>query len=247
MEDDRIAALMKYVRGEISFSEWIESGAGSADVEDENETQDGNGDDQGDGEAGGLQTTEVNTLSEERSEPTGEQKICLSSWRLLIDIKFHVIDFWFLFAIRDTYQVFSPLGRLAGLTKILQSPSHWETGESSPEWVAKLPGWDSMIRFRIENQGSLPFSWKKFIANLILCTPNRWIILSTTIWHLLAHHNCKIQSLCGYLQTCEVYHSPPKKSFPILFSLYLTGESSSIEWPLCTLHRCKGGPFRRNM
>ena len=52
MEDDRITALMKYVRGEISFSEWIESGAGSADVEDENETQDGNGDDQGDGEAG---------------------------------------------------------------------------------------------------------------------------------------------------------------------------------------------------
>lgn len=93
MEDDRIVALMKYVRGEISFSEWIESGAGSADVEDENETQDGNADDQGDGEAGGLQTTEVNTLSEERSEPTGEQKICLSSSRLLIYIKFHIIDF----------------------------------------------------------------------------------------------------------------------------------------------------------
>ena len=75
MENDRIAALMKYVRGEISFSEWIESGAGSADVEDENETQDGNGDDQGDGEAGGLQTTEVNTLSEERSQPTGVENV----------------------------------------------------------------------------------------------------------------------------------------------------------------------------
>ena len=75
MEDDRITALMKYVRGEISFSEWIESGAGSADVEDENETQDGNGDDQGDGEAGGLQTTEVNTLSEERSQPTGVENV----------------------------------------------------------------------------------------------------------------------------------------------------------------------------
>lgn len=93
MEDDRIVALMKYVRGEISFSEWIESGAGSADVEDENETQDGNGDDQGDGETGGLQTTEVNTVSEHRSEPTGEEKIRLSSSRLLIDIKFHIIDF----------------------------------------------------------------------------------------------------------------------------------------------------------
>lgn len=78
MEDDRITALMKYVRGEISFSEWIESGAGSADVEDENETQDGNGDDQGDGEAGGLQTTEVNTLSEERSQPTGVENVLLS-------------------------------------------------------------------------------------------------------------------------------------------------------------------------
>ena len=78
MEDDRITALMKYVRGEISFSEWIESGAGSADVEDENETQDGNGDDQGDGEAGGLQTTEVNTLSEERSQPTGVENVWLS-------------------------------------------------------------------------------------------------------------------------------------------------------------------------
>lgn len=86
MEDDRIVALMKYVRGEISFSEWIESGAGSADVEDENETQDGNGDDQGakNGETGGLQTTDVNTPSEERNEPTGVENVCLSSSRLLI-------------------------------------------------------------------------------------------------------------------------------------------------------------------
>lgn len=86
MEEDRIVALMKYVRGEISFSEWIESGAGSADVEDENETQDGNADDQGaeNGETGGLQTTDVNTLSEERNEPTGVENVCLSSSRLLI-------------------------------------------------------------------------------------------------------------------------------------------------------------------
>ena len=60
MEDERISTLMKYVRGEISFAEWIESGAGAADteqIEDENEIQDGVGDDEGDLAA--RQTTET--------------------------------------------------------------------------------------------------------------------------------------------------------------------------------------------
>ena len=30
MEDERIAALMKYVRGEISFEQWIEIGGGGS-------------------------------------------------------------------------------------------------------------------------------------------------------------------------------------------------------------------------
>lgn len=37
MEDERIAALMKYVRGEISFEQWIEiggGGSGEAETED---------------------------------------------------------------------------------------------------------------------------------------------------------------------------------------------------------------------
>ena len=33
MEDKRVATLMKYVRGEISFAEWIESGYGAGDTE----------------------------------------------------------------------------------------------------------------------------------------------------------------------------------------------------------------------
>lgn len=37
MEDERISALMKYVRGEISFEQWIEiggGGSGEAETED---------------------------------------------------------------------------------------------------------------------------------------------------------------------------------------------------------------------
>lgn len=38
--DERISILMKYVRGEISFAEWIESGAGAGDAEqDDNSMQ----------------------------------------------------------------------------------------------------------------------------------------------------------------------------------------------------------------
>ena len=46
MEDEQINALMKYVRGEISFTEWIESGAVTADKEqdDENEVEMQDGD-----------------------------------------------------------------------------------------------------------------------------------------------------------------------------------------------------------
>ena len=74
MEDERISTLMKYVRGEISFAEWIESGAGAADteqIEDENEIQDGVGDDEGDLAA--RQTTEtLTTVNEESNALTGE-------------------------------------------------------------------------------------------------------------------------------------------------------------------------------
>ena len=38
--DERISILMKYVRGEISFAEWIESGAGAVDADqDDNSMQ----------------------------------------------------------------------------------------------------------------------------------------------------------------------------------------------------------------
>lgn len=38
--DERISILMKYVHGEISFAEWIESGAGAGDAEqDDNSMQ----------------------------------------------------------------------------------------------------------------------------------------------------------------------------------------------------------------
>ena len=40
MEDKRVTTLMKYVRGEISFAEWIESGMGAGDAEqDDNSMQ----------------------------------------------------------------------------------------------------------------------------------------------------------------------------------------------------------------
>ncbi|XP_068727355.1 general transcription factor 3C polypeptide 3-like [Montipora capricornis] len=46
MEDEQISVLMKYVRGEISFTEWIESGGVTADKEqdDENEVEMQDGD-----------------------------------------------------------------------------------------------------------------------------------------------------------------------------------------------------------
>ena len=40
MEDERVSDLMKYVRGEISFTEWIEGGVGAGDAEqDDNSMQ----------------------------------------------------------------------------------------------------------------------------------------------------------------------------------------------------------------
>lgn len=73
MEEERIAALMKYVRGEISFAEWIESGVGSADteqVEDENEAemQDRDGENS-------VQVSTETAVSEESSDtPAGTFK-----------------------------------------------------------------------------------------------------------------------------------------------------------------------------
>lgn len=48
MEDKRVTTLMKYVRGEISFAEWIESGMGAGDAEqDDNSVQvDGDGEEE---------------------------------------------------------------------------------------------------------------------------------------------------------------------------------------------------------
>ena len=48
MEESRVSTLMKYVRGEISFAEWIESGVGAGDAEqDDNSMQvDGDGEEE---------------------------------------------------------------------------------------------------------------------------------------------------------------------------------------------------------
>lgn len=85
MEDERINILMKYVRGEISFAEWIDSGGGTGDAELED-----NGmqvDIEGDGEtqaqlteAGDIQ---MNTAArEDNSAPTG--KLLFKGVNLLI-------------------------------------------------------------------------------------------------------------------------------------------------------------------
>ena len=68
MEDERITALMKYVRGEISFEQWIETGGGGSC---EAETEDiglQDGEEVGRGEESQIQAVE----SEYKSEPTGE-------------------------------------------------------------------------------------------------------------------------------------------------------------------------------
>lgn len=66
MEDERITALMKYVRGEISFEQWIETGGGGSC---EAETEDiglQDGEEVGRGEESQIQAVE----SEYKSEPT---------------------------------------------------------------------------------------------------------------------------------------------------------------------------------
>lgn len=86
MEDERINILMKYVHGEISFAEWIESGVSSADVELED-----NGmqvDTEGDGEtraqmAEGAGDTQMSAVaSEDNNVPSGKLTFtCRSSSR----------------------------------------------------------------------------------------------------------------------------------------------------------------------
>ena len=82
MESERLASLMKYVRGEISFAEWIESGVGSGDaeqIEDDTEMQDG------DGEADGEALSAENAGGEEQQTSEGEFDILQqlqSTWPL---------------------------------------------------------------------------------------------------------------------------------------------------------------------
>lgn len=67
MEDERITILMKYVRGEISFEQWIERGGGSGDAEIED-----SGVQDVDGEGNGESQTQM-AESEDNSETPGKR------------------------------------------------------------------------------------------------------------------------------------------------------------------------------
>lgn len=77
MEDERINILMKYVRGEISFAEWIENGVGTGDTELEDIDNGMQVDAEGDGDMQ-VQTAEagdsqMNTASSEANNaPPGK-------------------------------------------------------------------------------------------------------------------------------------------------------------------------------
>ena len=73
MEEERIAALMKYVRGEISFAEWIERGVVTGDTEqneDDNEVemQDQDSDMK---EVNATSQTTLSAVNEEQQAPVG--------------------------------------------------------------------------------------------------------------------------------------------------------------------------------
>lgn len=75
MEDERINILMKYVRGEISFAEWIESGggAGDAEIEDNGMQVDTEGDGESQAQMAEAGDIQMNTAaSEGNSAPTGK-------------------------------------------------------------------------------------------------------------------------------------------------------------------------------
>ena len=73
MEEERIAALMKYVRGEISFAEWIEKGVVTGDVEqneDDNEVE-MQDDDRETKEVAVESQTAISAVNEEQQAPVG--------------------------------------------------------------------------------------------------------------------------------------------------------------------------------
>ena len=77
MEDKRVSILMKYVRGEISFSEWIEGGVGAGDAEqDDNSMQvDRDGEEEMQAHVQMVEATDSHTsaaTSEDNSATTGK-------------------------------------------------------------------------------------------------------------------------------------------------------------------------------
>lgn len=74
MEDKRVSTLMKYVRGEISFAEWIESGVGAGDAEqDDNSMQvDGDGEEEMQAQMVEASNSQVNpAISQGNNETPG--------------------------------------------------------------------------------------------------------------------------------------------------------------------------------
>lgn len=70
MAEEQIAAVMKYIRGEISFAEWIETGGVTGDAEqneDDNEVEMKDGDGEG----------EVAAPATQQGAPDQEQKASL--------------------------------------------------------------------------------------------------------------------------------------------------------------------------
>ena len=69
MEDNRVSTLMKYVRGEISFAEWIESGMGAGEAEqDDNSMQvDGDGEEEMQAQMVEASNSQVNLATGQRN------------------------------------------------------------------------------------------------------------------------------------------------------------------------------------
>lgn len=87
MEEERIAALMKYVRGEISFAEWIERGVVTGDAEqneDDNEVE-MQDDDSDMKEVNVTPQTTLSAVNEEQQAPVGRftcMQLIQSAWKL---------------------------------------------------------------------------------------------------------------------------------------------------------------------
>lgn len=87
MEEERIAALMKYVRGEISFAEWIERGVVTGDAEqneDDNEVE-MQDDDSDMKEVNVTPQTTLSAVNEGQQAPVGRftcMQLIQSAWKL---------------------------------------------------------------------------------------------------------------------------------------------------------------------